>query len=449
VDAPWPKRINRVAILAEHRLFRDAIACCLTRDSDFAVVGHAASAGDLFGLCELRHPDVVLVSVSADIAGALTVLAGLRERFRGVRVVVVYEDLSPAELAEIWRAGVDHLVPASHGLDALRLVLRRCAPGPDVDPDAPTSTGELTDEERKILALVSGGHTVGRIAELLDTTTHVVENHKRRIYGKLDVVSQSQAVARASALGIIGRPPPRVARHGDRVAKPLAILRGPGTRIRERAVVALLSAGMPFCIENGSAPTARQRWDWLHRGPVLLVLLDPRPADWLGPELARLPVVLVRHGPPHQPEGLDPLSQGIVAVVSADRVVDDLVPALNLAASGFPPPGGAEAESLLESLLARRPYANPGLPELTTRESEILRSIARGHTVRQTARSLGIATKTVENTQARLFRKLGARNRAGALATAHALGLVEAVEADPTQPARIAAPAGPRTRWPW
>jgi DNA-binding CsgD family transcriptional regulator len=37
---------------------------------------------------------------------------------------------------------------------------------------------------------------------------------------------------------------------------------------------------------------------------------------------------------------------------------------------------------------------------------------------------LGIAEKTVENIQARLFRKLGARNRPGALAAAHALGLM-------------------------
>jgi hypothetical protein len=35
------------------------------------------------------------------------------------------------------------------------------------------------------------------------------------------------------------------------------------------------------------------------------------------------------------------------------------------------------------------------------------------------------AAKTVENTQARLFRKLGTHSRAGALSVAHALGLIE------------------------
>ena len=63
-----------------------------------------------------------------------------------------------------------------------------------------------------------------------------------------------------------------------------------------------------------------------------------------------------------------------------------------------------------------------------------------GHTVRQTARSLGIAEKTVENTQARLFRKLGAHNRAGALAAAHGWGLIEAEGAD--------RPRNGRTPWP-
>jgi FixJ family two-component response regulator len=54
-----------------------------------------------------------------------------------------------------------------------------------------------------------------------------------------------------------------------------------------------------------------------------------------------------------------------------------------------------------------------------------LESIALGHTVRQTTRALGIAPKTVENTRARLFGKLGVRSRAGALAAAYSLGLLQ------------------------
>lgn len=61
---------------------------------------------------------------------------------------------------------------------------------------------------------------------------------------------------------------------------------------------------------------------------------------------------------------------------------------------------------------------------LTPREIDILRSIARGHSVRQTAAALGIKSKTVEATQGPLFRKLSVHNRAEALAVAYDLGLV-------------------------
>jgi DNA-binding CsgD family transcriptional regulator len=77
------------------------------------------------------------------------------------------------------------------------------------------------------------------------------------------------------------------------------------------------------------------------------------------------------------------------------------------------------------ALLKWAPCPTPAMPKLTPREFDILGSIARGHTIRQTARMLGIAVKTVENTQARLFRKLGVRNRMEALTIADALGLID------------------------
>jgi len=62
---------------------------------------------------------------------------------------------------------------------------------------------------------------------------------------------------------------------------------------------------------------------------------------------------------------------------------------------------------------------------LTRREADILASIARGESVRQTAQALGIAVKTVQSEQRQLFSKLGARNRPQALTNARGLGLLD------------------------
>lgn len=63
------------------------------------------------------------------------------------------------------------------------------------------------------------------------------------------------------------------------------------------------------------------------------------------------------------------------------------------------------------------PAAGPGL---TPRERDILRLAAAGLSVKQTAHVLGVAVKTVESLQRQLFRKLGVRGRAGAVAVTSA-----------------------------
>jgi DNA-binding CsgD family transcriptional regulator len=102
----------------------------------------------------------------------------------------------------------------------------------------------------------------------------------------------------------------------------------------------------------------------------------------------------------------------------------DLPGVLSLVRRGYFLMNMERLDELTEWMCVRLADHPAGLPELTAREADILNSIAHGHTVRQTARSLGIATKTVENTQARLFRKLGVHNRTGALSMAYRLGII-------------------------
>jgi DNA-binding NarL/FixJ family response regulator len=159
------------------------------------------------------------------------------------------------------------------------------------------------------------------------------------------------------------------------------------------------------------------------RRPVL-VLVDPAPSDWPGVDEATAPAVLVRSEPMSPAETITALGCGVTGVVAAEDVVRTLVPALVLTDFGHVTVEPGAADVLMAGIGSRFFDVQHGLPELTARESEILDSIASGHSVRQTARRLGIAEKTVQNIQARMFRKLGTQNRAGALGAAHALGLL-------------------------
>ncbi|WP_460061366.1 response regulator [Streptomyces sp. YKOK-I1] len=64
------------------------------------------------------------------------------------------------------------------------------------------------------------------------------------------------------------------------------------------------------------------------------------------------------------------------------------------------------------------------LRHLTSRETEILRLVAEGLTNAELADRLGIAESTVKTHVKRILHKIGARDRAGAVAIAHRSGLV-------------------------
>ena len=289
----------------------------------------------------------------------------------------------------------------------------------------------LTQREMMIVFLMSAGHTASEIAKLLELRPRTVENRKRSIYEKLGVGNQSHAVAKAIWLGLLQPgPPPSLPRRGpvpqqqaSEQGRPLlAVLVGPASKSRDEIAQLLISERVPLVVVIRREELIRDHWVWWQRGPIVVVLVDPEPEDWPATIALGAPSVLIRtNDVPEQLAIADAVARQASGVVAKVDIATGLAATLNAVAQGLMVMSWGYAGVLLK----RTPTSSTALPELTAREYDILGSIARGHTIRQTARALGIAAKTVENTQARLFRKLGVRNRMEALTTADALGLID------------------------
>ena len=214
----------------------------------------------------------------------------------------------------------------------------------------------------------------------------------------------------------------------------LAVVSGQYCSALDQVVSALVSAPLPFVLVRQPGPVADTHWARWHRGPIVAVLVDPAPPDWdLVAELS-VPAILVHSKPLDPPELADALASGASSLVSADRIDDHFLSVLRMVGQGYLVVDSMPMRPLIGAVRARWDERAPGrleLPELTARESDILESLSSGHSIRQTARALGIAPKTVENVQTRLFRKLGVRNRSGALAVADAFGLVPGAPTEP------------------
>jgi DNA-binding NarL/FixJ family response regulator len=162
--------------------------------------------------------------------------------------------------------------------------------------------------------------------------------------------------------------------------------------------------------------------------PTVVVLVDPTPRHYTDAAASGVPVVVVATEPLADDALAEAVLGGADAVVSPTASAEHLRRAVATVAAGGVVLDAHQARVVVEAARRSRTVGGAG-SALSGRELDILRSIAKGESVKQTARTLGIRPKTVENVQSRLFRKLNVRNRAQAVSRAYALGLLANVPA--------------------
>jgi two-component system, NarL family, nitrate/nitrite response regulator NarL len=410
----------RVAVQSSRRLLRDALATCLAARPDLNVVGKVAQPEDVPALCELSRPDTVILDAGPLLSEFALLAGNLLRDFPGMHVVVIYQDASEPDLTLACRTGITALVPESHGLAGVLALLRRSNV-----PQAPIGRGSLTDRELELVTLTSSGHSVAEIAVLFGISPLTVENLKRRVYAKLGVNSSAQAVSRAASLGLLDQHNSKPRRRPTTASNKfpvLTIVSGQARPARDRVVAALIASALPFVLVREHESLADAHWAHWNRGPIVAALVDPEPADWDLVEELGVSAIVVHSEPLDAPDLARALASGANSLVAADSIDDHFLAVLRMVSHGYLVVDSLPMRSLIGA--GQRMADSGELPELTARENDILQSVARGYSIRQTARALGISPKTVESIQTRLFRKLGVRNRAEALAVVDALGLL-------------------------
>ncbi len=153
-------------------------------------------------------PDIVVIHQGGQQTGSeaqwRAVARAVHSDMPAARIVGVHASLSVAELASASSDGFDSLVDEASGeavlvravIDPAQRTLRRWE-APRLGPLP------LTARELEVLQLLARGHTSRHMAEALGVSHRTIENHKQRVFRRLGVQSQSQAVATAIRLGLL------------------------------------------------------------------------------------------------------------------------------------------------------------------------------------------------------------------------------------------------------
>jgi DNA-binding NarL/FixJ family response regulator len=411
---------SRLDIVLQHhnRLVRETLATCMTREPGIALVGTAASGPELLELCDTRRPTVVVFEADATKWSNERLVSLLLAPGPHLRMVGMHEALPSAHIIRAYRAGISALVAYSSGLDALVTAVKAPSVAVEATRAELGATRMLTDRELEVLYLISAGYAPRQIAFELGISVHTVENHKHRIFAKLDVHNQAHAAESARRLGLLSQLTGQDHDYGGRPSRTCVAVRNSAGRIGDHVLEVLGENRIPVVDGNGVEADPD-----FGETPVT-VLIDPAEEDWHEP--ARRPggFVVVASGELPPDDTVRALAVG-AAILPASRVGTLLVPAIRAARHGYLVVNAAHSRGLLGDIRGALGGGRNWHLALTPREREILLSIGRGHSSKQTARLLGISVRTVENLQSNLFRKLGVHSKAAALSAAHELGLLD------------------------
>ena len=120
------------------------------------------------------------------------------------------------------------------------------------------------------------------------------------------------------------------------------------------------------------------------------------------------------------------LRNGASGFLLKDTPPDELIAAIRVIAGGDALLAPSVTTRLIAEFAARpaRPNRAPGLADLTERETEVLRQLARGLSNSEMAEVLFVSETTVKSHVSHILTKLGLRDRVQAVVVAYESGLV-------------------------
>ncbi|HET6772631.1 MAG TPA: response regulator transcription factor [Acidimicrobiales bacterium] len=205
--------MTRVFLLDDHEVVRRGVRELLEAEDDLEVVGEAGTAAEALARIPSTRPDVAVLDVRLPDGDGVEVCRDIRSEHPEVACVMLtsFAD-DDAVYAAIMAGAAGYLLKQVRGTDLVDGI-RRVGRGESLlDPAVTTRVLErirhrpedelsgLTDQERKILALIAEGLTNRQIGERLYLAEKTVKNYVSNLLAKMGMSRRTEAAAYAARL---------------------------------------------------------------------------------------------------------------------------------------------------------------------------------------------------------------------------------------------------------
>jgi DNA-binding NarL/FixJ family response regulator len=203
----------RVFLLDDHEIVRNGLRELLERDGDIEVVGESGLAEEAVRRIPALRPQVAVLDARLPDGSGIDVCRDVRSQDPTINALILtsYDD-DEALFSAIMAGAAGYVLKQIRGTDLVDAV-RRVAAGQSLldpavtqqvldrlreGPKQDAALAALTEQERKILALIGEGLTNRQIGERMFLAEKTVKNYVSSLLAKLGLERRTQAAVFAS-----------------------------------------------------------------------------------------------------------------------------------------------------------------------------------------------------------------------------------------------------------
>lgn len=210
----------KVAIVDDHKMFRDGVTAILNDYKDVTVVWSASNTQETLAAIEKEVPDVILMDITLGEESGITLTKVLLEDNSNLKILAIsmhQEDTYIVKILELGAKG--YLLKDSGGEEMLnaintvhnggtyysnhvsQVLIGHITKG--TSPKDKSKAIPLTKREQEILTLIAQEYSNPEIAKELFISIRTVDTHRRNLLDKLQAKNTAGLVKHAIKFGLI------------------------------------------------------------------------------------------------------------------------------------------------------------------------------------------------------------------------------------------------------
>lgn len=206
--------MTNVLIADHHALSRKGIKDLLQTDSDFDIIGKAASAKKLYKILEKKTPDILLLDIDLPNLNGINCLRNLRSEYSNMSILIFSSQPEEIYAIRAVKSGAAGYISKSASVKHFHKAMKHVASGgvylnKQIAPTLADKSSKskisakksefktLSSRETEVLNLLSKGRRNKDIAETLDINEKTVSTYKTRLLKKLKAKSLADLINHA------------------------------------------------------------------------------------------------------------------------------------------------------------------------------------------------------------------------------------------------------------